>query len=444
MPRLFHHAFDCSQVASQSSATEKCSRRQMTSPPCSSRSRASRSGLTLLGVIVVLIVAGIGVALAVPAINSAREAARRSTCKRHLEQIGLGINNYHNAFDMLPMHGTGPTNEFNDDCCSKAMQPGKYPHAPSFSRHQLSYLVGLLPFCEQQELWETISNPHVDDRGNYWPAFGPAPYTAEYQPWNTDVSLYRCPSDPNRGAPTLGRTNYACCVGDSMWRTDNAGWSYFKGSKWRYGGSNQFRRGQVEASVRGVFVPRRVMRYRDVLDGLSNTIVAAEIATYAGDDDFRTTGSRYNGRDNVLKNPKYCADAGQIDPERPKFWRAGDSRPDLTSDITTRGSRWADFRPIFTQFNTILPPNSEICLRGSHAQDGVMSSSSRHPGGTHVLMGDGAVIFITDSIESGDDRAPVVYRRDNTHQHGVGDRSPYGLWGALGTRSSKEIVEETT
>ena len=45
-------------------------------------------------------------------------------------------------------------------------------------------------------------------------------------------------------------------------------------------------------------------------------------------------------------------------------------------------------------------------------------------------MGDGAVIFITDSIESGDDRAPVEYRSDNTHQNGVGERSPYGFFGA--------------
>ncbi|MGI9472768.1 MAG: DUF1559 domain-containing protein [Rubripirellula sp.] len=402
-----------------------------------------REALTQLGVVVVLVVAAIGIALLMPALSAGREAARRASCKNHLEQIGLAMHNYHSAFDMLPMHGTGPTHEFNDDCCSAAMQPGKYPHAPAFTRHQLSYLVGLLPFCEQQELWETISEPGTDAMGNHWPAFGPAPYTAIYQPWNTDVSLFRCPSDPHSGLPSLGRTNYACCVGDSMWRTDNASWSYFKGSKWRYGGSNQFRRQQVEASVRGPFVPRRIMRFEDVKDGLANTIFVAEIATHAGDRDFRTSGSVHNGRGNVLTNPKHCEDAGQIDSERPTFWSEGQNQPKLTNAMTMRGSRWADFRPMFTQFNTILPPNSEICLRGSYGQDGVVPASSRHPEGVHVLMGDGAVIFITDYIESGDTHGPVVYRRNNVDQNGVGDPSPYGLWGALGTRSSDEMIEES-
>ena len=67
--------------------------------------------------------------------------------------------------------------------------------------------------------------------------------------------------------------------------------------------------------------------------------------------------------------------------------------------------------------------------------------SSRHVGGAHVLMGDGAVIFITDSIEAGNRNNGVVWL------NGMGNRvpgseSPFGLWGALGTRASKETIEE--
>ncbi len=230
-----------------------------------------------------------------------------------------------------------------------------------------------------------------------------------------------------------------------MWRTDNASWSYFKGTSWRYDGSNRFRAEQVRASVRGIFVPRKKMRFRDVLDGLANSIAGGEISTDRGDRDITTTGSRFNGRSNVLGNPKYCEDQGQKSSERPGFWSTGADggrQPNLTAEITMRGYRWADFRPLYTQFNTILPPNSEICLRGNHGQDGILPPSSRHQGGAHVLMADGAVIFITDSIDAGDSRAPVVYRRDNIHQHGVEDKSPYGLWGALGTRASQETIEE--
>jgi hypothetical protein len=57
-------------------------------------------------------------------------------------------------------------------------------------------------------------------------------------------------------------------------------------------------------------------------------------------------------------------------------------------------------------------------------------------------MGDGAVIFITDSIEAGNSRAPSPYYRNAMNQSGVGEQSPYGLWGALGTRASKETIEE--
>ena len=69
--------------------------------------------------------------------------------------------------------------------------------------------------------------------------------------------------------------------------------------------------------------------------------------------------------------------------------------------------------------------------------------SSRHQGGAHVLMGDGAVVFITDSIEAGDSHHPVVHRSGTAALGNVkGSKSPFGLWGALGSRASKETVEE--
>ena len=58
-------------------------------------------------------------------------------------------------------------------------------------------------------------------------------------------------------------------------------------------------------------------------------------------------------------------------------------------------------------------------------------------------MGDGAVVFITDSIEAGDSDATIPYFFNAANQNLVGGQSPYGLWGALGTRASKEVIEET-
>ena len=84
---------------------------------------------------------------------------------------------------------------------------------------------------------------------------------------------------------------------------------------------------------------------------------------------------------------------------------------------------------------TNLPPNSELCLDAWVEGGGAASASSRHQGGAHVLMADGAVVFITDSIEAGDSRY-------NIGSIPPGEKSPYGLWGALGTRAGKETIEE--
>ena len=128
-----------------------------------------------------------------------------------------------------------------------------------------------------------------------------------------------------------------------------------------------------------------------------------------------------------------------VDAARPSFWGLGTAF--IGDDEERRGFSWASGMTIYSGFNTILPPNHELCA--TSISMGVFPPSSRHQGGAHLLMGDGAVIFMTDSIECGDLDEPMV---------GIGiepdqltaprSKSPYGLWGALGTRSSQETVEE--
>ena len=399
-----------------------------------------RRAFTLVELLVVIAIIGVLVGLLLPAVQSAREAARRMSCSNNFKQIGLAIHNYHSTYKNLPLQGTGPTNEFNNGCCADARVGSTTPPPVAFTRHALSWLVGIMPFIEQQAVWDKISRQHVDENGLWWPPFGPAPYTVRYAPWNTDIPTYRCPSDPGRGIPALGRTNYVGCLGDSAWRIQ-WGASFFQGSqgRWRYN-DHTGRMRQVRGSVRGIVVPHYETKFRDVLDGLSNTIFGGEIATDLGDRALATTGSRFNGRDNILQNPKYCADNNQINPERPQFW--AEMGVNYTGAATMRGFRWADMRPLYTGFNTILPPNAELCLTNNHGGHGIVPPSSRHIGGCHVLMCDGAVLFMTDSVEAGDSRAPVPYFRNNANQHAVGRESPYGLWGALGTRGSKETIDE--
>ncbi len=403
-------------------------------------STRNRRAFTLVELLVVIAIIGILVGLLLPAVQAAREAARRMSCSNNLRQIGIGLHNYHSAYKQLPIHGTGPTNEMNNSAGAADMNDGT-----GYTRLELSFLVGLLPFVEQQGLWAQISNPMIEADGDIWPAFGPRATQGNYPPWATELPTYRCPSDPGFGVPSLGRTNYAACTGDAFYDSEN-GVTIWRFGRWQYeSDARQLIRSQC--GMRGAFVPRKSMKFRDFLDGLSNTIMVGEIATDLGDRDIRTHASTHNGGSIVVgNNPKTCADATspvQIDADRPRFW---DPQYKIAgAPVTRRGFRWAIFHPLQTQFNTILPPNGEVCLVGHTDTRGIVPPSSRHPGGCHLMMGDGAVVFMTDSVEAGDPRTPTVYCKalmaeiDSVSRPGT--RSNYGLWGALGTRASGETIE---
>ena len=91
---------------------------------------------------------------------------------------------------------------------------------------------------------------------------------------------------------------------------------------------------------------------------------------------------------------------------------------------------------MITAMTTVLPPNSPTCTIdwGIPWASGIFSAGSRHNGGAHVLMADGAVVFVTDSIEAGDKEANSTAQEFGN----IGQKSPYGLWGALGTVAMSE------
>ncbi|MGI9470137.1 MAG: DUF1559 domain-containing protein [Rubripirellula sp.] len=409
--------------------------------------RCDRSAFTLVELLVVIAIIGVLVGLLLPAVQAAREAARRMSCSNNFKQIGLAIHNYHSAYKVLPMHGTGANNEFANNW--RIADDFSTPPAPpvGYTQFRLSMLVGIVPFVEQQAMWEQIFNAHVDGENESWPHMGPSPQAIRYAPYSTDVPTYRCPSDPGTGLPAVGRTNYGACTGDGITRSRYGGafWNGGQG-KWIYW-TNNIRMQQTRASQRGMFVPSsRESRFRDTLDGLSNTIMMGEIVTDLGDRDVRGAPAYFNNDGGLLGggivgNPNICSDNQLIDPARPRFWL-----PSVTigAAIYKRGYRWGDFRPLYTQIKTILPPNREQCMFGGHVSDGVAPPGSRHQGGCHILMGDGAVIFMTDSVEAGNSRAETVWYRNGMSQSSLppGSLSPYGLWGALGTRASKETIEE--
>jgi len=123
--------------------------------------------------LVVIAIIGVLVGLLLPAVQAAREAARRMSCSNNFKQIGLAIHNYHSAFNQIPTNGTG-----------SARQIGMADATNNSNRLFLSWLVPTLPYIEQQGLWEQISNPSTTvtpgqtlpgSVNGAWPAMGPCP-----------------------------------------------------------------------------------------------------------------------------------------------------------------------------------------------------------------------------------------------------------------------------
>ncbi|GAA5510566.1 DUF1559 domain-containing protein [Novipirellula caenicola] len=355
-----------------------------------------RKGFTLVELLVVIAIIGVLVGLLLPAVQAAREAARRMSCSNNFKQIGLGMHNYHSAYQMFPSTWDGS--------------------APNGYRVNLN-LVGILPFIEQQALWEQLSNPSVQGTTNFEP-MGASPGTDSptYIPWMTQVMSYRCPSDPAvlNGA---AQTNYGNCYGDTI---RGAGRSPEPGDRNHHTG--------VTGCHRGLFAREKITRFRDIKDGTSNTIAMGELCVMDFERGVRSYVFHLDGSDWWRPTPDKCKTGAHINPDSPSQYATG--------GIWQRGRRWADGHWHSTAVMTVLPPNSPSCLRSTDSNDGLASVTSYHEGGAHVLMADGAIRFVTDSIESGDLTQPPV--ANGSGWTAPGSKSPYGLWGALGTIRGKE------
>lgn len=357
-----------------------------------------------------------------PAIQNAREAARRITCSNQVKQISLAIANYHSAFRRFPKHGTGT---FSVELGSN--------HG---NRNELSFLVGILPLLEQQSLWDQIANG-----SDLFPPMGPNTNRTDYRPWQTEIGTLRCPSDPGRGLPAMGRTNYAACVGDHGYLTHSGGRN--RVNKYHHHPGQPIAKSTSGRSTdqpgtarlarqtnRGFFWPRHQLRYRDIRDGTSHTMAIGEIATSLGDSEARSNVARRVDRSMIAYpslDPTVCLE--QIDRDRPTFFKTS---AEMILGDHARGFRWHDFRACTTTFQTILPPNAPSCSTGAHNAVAINSASSRHPGGVHVGLADGSVHFVADSIDAGD--AAGIPE--------PGKPSPFGVWGSLGTRASGEVEAE--
>ncbi|MFH5804609.1 DUF1559 domain-containing protein [Alienimonas sp. DA493] len=366
------------------------------------------SGFTLIELLVVIAIIAILVSLLLPAVQQAREAARRSQCQNNLKQLGLALHNYHSTYKSFPIWKGGTGNN--------VPMPGG--GTAEGNQRNLSPLVTLLPYLDQTALWNQISKPLDDDNDGTadWPPMGTRVWRGSYPPWQTQVTTLLCPSDIGKSPTSIAATNYAFNLGDNGRANNRSG-----------------------AQARGPWVRRNSLGLRDLRDGTVNTILMGEIGIHEGSRQFQSNWKwSVSGMTLDGSGPSNIGDAcvdGVAAPDEPGFYTPGNL---LTGNSNRgRGARWPGAYAPISGFHTVVPPNGPSCSTGTDSgnglnADGVFAAGSYHTGGAQFVFGDGSVTFISESINTGNLNA----------RHKTSGKSNYGTWGALGTRNGGEVTDE--
>ncbi|NNJ25367.1 DUF1559 domain-containing protein [Alienimonas chondri] len=356
----------------------------------------NRSGFTLIELLVVIAIIAILVSLLLPAVQQAREAARKSQCQNNLKQLGLAAHNYHSTYKYFPAGGSQALNRPSD------------PNDPGYS-----FLVMLLPYMDQPALWNQVKAPldttDPPDGTIDFPPFGNNHYSSDYPPWRVQVATLLCPSDGTRTDPnTIADTNYAINWGDNS--------------------SAVIDRNDIPC--RGMAQGGRWLGLADARDGTVNTLLYAEIGrnysgrTWQGGVMRDVNIGPYNNNTGY-PNPGNCLTAAS-DPDNPGRYPAG--------PLSDRGGSYTDWGGHATGFTTIMAPNGPSCTdNGAPWEDSIVSAGSYHTGIVQAVLCDGSVRAISETINT------VTAGRASEAMVATG-KSPYGVWGGLGTRDAGEVI----
>jgi len=294
-----------------------------------------RRGFTLVELLVVIAIIGILIALLLPAVQAAREAARRMQCSNNLKQIGLALHNYHDT--------------------NKCFPPGSFWFSTDYANYRGSILIRLLPFLEQQPLYNQFDFKNT----------GGVSVDNQVIPGTTTliqsqvVAVYVCPSD-NHPATLNGRAlhNYAASIGPTTHANNSAcpcpgydSWNAYAPPPW--GGVYGY---GPAANFAGPFFRYPVAtKISDCTDGLSNTIYFGEVRPMCSVHNSQGWGSSNNGQ-------------GLTSTIVPINYNS-------CSQVATDGCK------AYCNWNTEL------------------AFKSRHPGGAQFQFGDGSVHFLSENID---------------------------------------------
>ncbi len=373
--------------------------------------RRPPAGFTLVELLVVIAIIGTLVALLLPAVQSARESARRTQCANNLKQFGVALINYHDSHKVFPPRrgGTNGTGSVAND-----------PSRMMANYDRLSAFVFLLPYIEQKPLADYIASGGETSNGTKIPAGGPAAWysggaVGVYDPWKIQLKIIKCPSDrilPRGG--NHGKNSYAFSMGDTI-----GGQVDINGQRVDWG--------NAASPTRGIFGgSQRCVGLQFMTDGQSVTISMSEKTTngwYSGrpaaGEDIRT--ATVHNFPSVISNPGSCL--GTVQNGRY-----------MTGSVKSMfGNIWTDGQAEVVGFTTVLAPNGPSCNNdaaagSADARGGVITPGSNHPGGVNALFADGSLKFLSQNIDTGNTSLPQV----------VNGNSPYGVWGSMGSYAGKE------